>query len=144
MEPRETAFAYSSAPGTLDFRVMVLRGPWKYIFHANGGGELLFNLDQDPREHVNRLSGESELAAELRTALIDEMSRFPLGRCGLECGADIPVCAMGRQECLPHANLKIFPRTELKLERVYQFRHYCGIGHDGFPSKPEAVFETGK
>ncbi len=124
-EPRETAFSYSSAPGTLDFRAMALRGPWKYIFHANGGGELLFNLDEDPREHVNRIKDSSALSDELRTTLIAEMKRFPAGLPGLENGT-----------------LKTFPRTPLKMERVYQFRHYCGIGKDGFPAKPEAVFQT--
>lgn len=125
--PRETAFAYSSAPGSLDFRAMVLRGSWKYIFHANGGGELLFNLDDDPREHVNRIDDKSVVADELRNLLVDEMNRFPIGRRGLE-----------------NEQLKTFPRTPLKLERVYQFRHYCGIGRDGFPAVPQDVFEIGK
>jgi hypothetical protein len=114
-----------SDPSTHDFPEKT--SAWKYIFHANGGGELLFNLDEDPREHVNRMNDRSAIADKLRAALIAEMKRFPAGLPGLENGT-----------------LKTFPRTPLKMERVYQFRHYCGIGKDGFPAKPEAVFEVEK
>ena len=124
-QPRETAFAYSSAPGSLDFRAMALREPWKYVFHANGGGELLFHLEEDPQEHCNRLADASVVADTLRAALIEEMSRYSVGRRGLENG-----------------RLKTFSCTKLNLERVYQFRHYCGIGCDGFPARPADVFKT--
>jgi hypothetical protein len=114
-----------SDPSTHDFPEKT--SAWKYIFHANGGGELLFNLDEDPREHVNRIKDSSALSDELRAALIAEMKRFPAGLPGLENGM-----------------LKTFPRTPLKMERVYQFRHYCGIGKDGFPPSPQGVFGEGE
>lgn len=49
---------------------------------------------------------------------------------------------MGRLECLPHAELKTFPRTPLKMERVYLFRKTCGIGNDRLPAGPQELFQT--
>jgi len=45
----------------------------------------LFNLDDDPCEHVNRIDSDSLVAEGLRAALIDEMSRFQPGRIQLTC-----------------------------------------------------------
>jgi len=120
-KPREYCFAFSSAPGTLDFRMMAIRDSWKYVFHANGGGELLFNLEKDPREHRNRIEDEPEIAQELRGACIQRLDH-PTGRLGLD----------GDQ-------LKVFPKTKLKLERVYQFNSFRGV--TGFPDEPQRVFD---
>ncbi len=48
--PRERVVGLFGSPGTPKFKAMVRQGDWKYIWLANGGRELLFNLTRDPGE----------------------------------------------------------------------------------------------
>ena len=116
-KPRKYYFGYTSAPGDLNFRMMAIRDEWKYIFHANSGGELLFNLNKDPREHKNLITEEKAIADELRNACLKDLDH-PVGRAALNGDW-----------------FKVFPRTPLKLERVYQFNE--SLESRGFPKKPE-------
>jgi arylsulfatase len=112
-------FGFSSEPGSVDFRMMALSHPWKYIFHANGGGELLFNLNTDPEEHENLISKEKKTAEELRNACIIHLNKN------------------GELKALDNGGLKQFPRTVLKLERCYQMNSFRGV--EDFPFLPENI-----
>jgi arylsulfatase len=113
---RKILFGYSSTPGTLDFRMMGFDGIWKYIFHANGGGELLFNLACDPQEHINCINTHPEIGANMRTACIEKL-QHP-GGCAGVCNHDF----------------KIFPRKTLDLQRCIQMNTYRHV--HGFPKRP--------
>ena len=52
----------------------VVEGDWKYVFTSAGGGELLFNLGQDPRETLNLAPSEPARCRELRAALESELA----------------------------------------------------------------------
>ena len=119
-EERKYCFSISSPPGDLNFRMMCVKDSWKYIFHANGGGELLFDLSSDPREHNNLLEAHPQIHEELKSACLDQLRSQPLG-----AGA------------LDGEGFKSFPRTPLKLERCYQMNTFRGV--TGFPEKPEEV-----
>lgn len=58
-----------------DWRLIV-RGPWKFVFH-DGGEEELYNLEEDPWEMENQAGAPSlqPLVKELREALLDWMVR---------------------------------------------------------------------
>jgi len=115
-EGRETLFGFSSAPGDLNFRLMVRRGPWKYLYMANGGREQLFNLVEDPHELVQRLQDEPEIADGLRQAAIEALDN-PSGRRALDGG-----------------ELRGFPPTKLELVRCKQFNRFRGV--TDFPVEP--------
>jgi arylsulfatase len=137
IDKRTHCFGYTSAPGTLHFRMMAIRDMWKYVFHANGGGELLFDLSTDHAEHVNLIDDRRDISAELREQCVRKLD-CPAGRAALEIGDKSGSCG-GALE------LKVFPRTVLPLERVYQMNRFRGV--TGFPDRPHDVvyrpFSTG-
>ncbi|MFW5839394.1 MAG: sulfatase, partial [Planctomycetota bacterium] len=53
-------------PGTRQFKVMVRDDQWKYIFLANGGRELLFDMDEDSCELVPRNGDRPEIISRMR------------------------------------------------------------------------------
>jgi choline-sulfatase len=63
---RESLIGLYGTPGTRLFKCMVRREQWKYIWLANGGRELLFNLETDPSETHNVIATEPTVAARLR------------------------------------------------------------------------------
>jgi hypothetical protein len=47
-------------------QVGVVQGDWKYLFTTSGGGELLFNLADDPYEQKNLIRTATEQRRQLR------------------------------------------------------------------------------
>lgn len=68
--PRETLFGCYGVPGGLDFKIMVRSGDWKYIYMANGGGEQLFNLAEDPAEVQQRIGRDPGVGSDLRARAV--------------------------------------------------------------------------
>jgi arylsulfatase len=120
-KPRELLFGYYGEPGTPLFKIMVRHAEWKYIFFANGGGEQLFHLDQDPNELQNRATSDRDVARALRGHAVHACDT-PEGRLALD-GLD----------------LKAFPFRARPLERIYQFDRSRGV--NGFPAHPEDVVQ---
>jgi arylsulfatase len=119
---RKMIFGISSAPGSLDFRMMVLAYPWKYVFHANGGGELLFDLSEDVHEQNNRIEEQRETATAMRTACIAHLLEH------------------GEVDALENGSFKVFERTVLPLYRCYQFNSFRSV--TGFPDMAEDISYT--
>jgi len=119
--PRDCLVGCYGDPGTPLFKVMVREGAWKYIFLANGGGEQLFNLENDPDEQVNCVHVEADTVSHLRS------------RAAAAC--DIP----GARQALDENGLKAFPYRERRRDRIYQFDQSRDI--TGFPKKPEDVLK---
>ena len=64
--PREALVGMYGTPGTRLFKCMVRCDRWKYIWLANGGRELLFDLESDPGETRNLVRSETAIATSLR------------------------------------------------------------------------------
>ncbi len=118
--PRDHYLGVFEWPGTIKFKCMVRRGPWKYVFIANGGREQLFNLDDDPHELRQRVHDQPAVAGSLRALAIDALSRP---------GADF---------ALDDGDLREFLFTEPPRERVSQFDKSMGV--DGFPEHPSDAY----
>ncbi len=99
---RDAVFGIFGTPGTRQFKCMVRRGDWKYVWLANGGRELLFNLRQDPGE-TRDFAGEAagELAA-LRAEAVRTLAARPLSAPALEGGV------------LKALTFEPFPRVRIK------------------------------
>jgi choline-sulfatase len=67
--PRERLCGMFGSPGTPKFKAMIREGDWKYIWLANGGRELLFNVARNPREDTNLTATEPAVLASLRGQL---------------------------------------------------------------------------
>ena len=119
---REALFGYYGPPGEPLFKVMVRRGPWKYIYMANGGREQLFNVEEDPNEVNQRLGDEPEIAAALRRLAVEELDG-PAGAAALENG-----------------DLRAFPFAARPRQRIYQFDRSRGV--TGFPQHPRDVLDA--
>lgn len=89
-------------PGTRHFKCMVRQGDWKYIWLANGGRELLFNLRTDATESRSLVTAEPDVLAALRAAAIRVLSSRELTQ---------PAVAHGALLALPFAP---FPRVRIK------------------------------
>ena len=107
--PRDVLVGYYGLPGTDAFKVMIRDPRWKYVFFANGGHELLFDLQEDPHELHNRAAAT---AACRRPGAGDALQ-----------GNDFAV--------LP------FRKWRWRGERTYQFDRSQGI--IGFPPNPGDV-----
>jgi choline-sulfatase len=118
--PRETLVGMYGEPGSVHFKIMVRRGPWKYEFIANGAGELLFNLDDDPHELLDLSAVEAGVKAELR-ALAETACDRPGAREALD-GSD-------------GGGLRAFPLQAYPPSRCLQFDGSRGVR--GFPARPE-------
>ena len=102
MAPRESLCGMFGSPGTNQFKAMVRCGDWKYLWLANGGRELLFNVRQNPGESVNRLTDDPDVATRLRSVLIERLAARPLTR---------PALAGDALRAFPFAP---FPRVRIK------------------------------
>ena len=71
--PREHYLGVYGVPGQREFKCMLRRNDWKYIFIANGGREQLFNLAEDPDEGHNQINDQPEVTSELRDRAIAEL-----------------------------------------------------------------------
>lgn len=65
---RQYFFGVYSEPGSQQFKIMVRSHTYKYIFMANGGRELLFNLVQDPFETTTLCALSAEENSDKLTA----------------------------------------------------------------------------
>lgn len=117
--PRETVVGMYGAPGSPQFKVMVRKGDWKYIFIANGGREQLFNLATDPAELQNTVTSEPEATDEFRKI------------------AAIACEPPEARDALDDNGLRAFPFEARDRGRIYQFDRSRGI--TGFPDRPENV-----
>jgi len=119
--PRGTLVGVYGRPGTRRFTMMVRSGPWKYIFIANGGRELLFDLARDPQERENLAGREPEVAAGLR-AIAERQLATPTGEPALEGSG------------LRRFDFEMRPRR-----RIHQFDLSRGV--TGFPERPGDVLK---
>lgn len=118
-EPRRELFGYYGEPGTPLFKIMVRNGSWKYIYFANGGGEQLFNLEEDPHELQNAAKAHPDTLRNLRTIATRECQRPEL------------------RETLDTNGLRAFPFRARPQKRIYQFDRSRGV--TGFPKNPKDV-----
>jgi arylsulfatase len=117
--PRRQLFGYYGQPGSPQFKTMVRRDGWKYIYMANGEREQLFDLRGDPHELTNLAAARAEIARELRA-----VAASACGRPGL-------------REALDGNGLRAFPFAARPLRRIYQFDRSRGVF--GFPKRPQDV-----
>ncbi len=117
--PREYLIGLYGNPATPLFKVMVRRGPWKYIYMANGGREQLFNVAEDPHELTQRLNDAPEVARELRAIAEASLARPNVDR------------------ALENGRLRAYPFAQRPRERIYQFDGSRGVR--GFPEHPADV-----
>jgi len=116
---RDALFSVYGQPGSRQFKIMCRSGDLKYVFLANGGRELLFDLSRDPEETEN-LAGASPQRAELRRRCVDHLSRSPLASQSLEGG-----------------DLRAMTHEKRPLIRVHQG---CPpMGYNGFPKDPREL-----
>lgn len=98
---RESLIGMYGTPGTRYFKCMVRRGDWKYIWLANGGRELLFNLSIDPTESHSLASDHPEVVASARAEAIGVLATRELTQPALDHGA------------LKSLSFEPFPRTRI-------------------------------
>ena len=116
---RSVLFGTYGQPGTSLFKIMVRQGEWKYIFFANGGGEQLFNLAEDPNELQQLADSKPQQVQALRGEAVRYLDN-PAGEAALEGG-----------------NLRSFTFQERPQKRIYQFDRSRGVS--GFPADPAEV-----
>lgn len=103
-DDRSVLVGLHEQPGTPSFKAMLRKGPWKYIWIANGGRELLFNLEQDRTETVLWNDRQPEARQSLRTELAAHLRSRQLTPALTDDG-----------------DLRPFPRTTLPPQRIRQF-----------------------
>jgi len=121
-EGRKHLVGYYGHPGSPLFKAMVREGPWKYIFLANGGGQQLFNLEQDPDELSECSSQHPEVASRLKEVARDAVARI------------------NAQRALHGDELRSFEYRERPRGRIYQFDRSRGV--KGFPDSPGDVVKA--
>ena len=120
--PRDAIIGMYGEPGTPVFKIMVRDAAWKYIFFANGGGEQLFDMQNDPQELHNVVADYPDVTQKLRA------------RAGAAC--DVP----GAADALDAAGLRTFPYRDRPRNRIYQFDRSRGVA--GFPERPEDALNS--
>jgi len=115
-EPRDAVIGFYGPPGDPLFKIMVRRGDWKYIFLANGGGEQLFNVTEDPQECRNLAAEKPDVARGLRDRAV--------------AACEVP----GAAGALADGDLRALPYRRRDLRRIYQFDASRGVR--GFPDRP--------
>lgn len=120
---RDRVVGWFGRPGTREFKMMIRRDRWKYIYFANGGRELLFDVQADPDERRNL----SVPLAERTAALRDE------ARGEAELAADRPGCPV----LLHDGQLPRWPFEPLPPMRIVQL----SAGVRGYPDHPAQVLE---
>jgi choline-sulfatase len=99
---RESLVGMFGTPGTSQFKCMIRRGDWKYLWLANGGRELLFNLQLDPAEGRSFLEAEPALVTAFRREAADLLTAREVTR---------PAVLDGNLRSFPFAP---FPRVRIK------------------------------
>lgn len=115
--PRDRLIGYYGTPGSRRFKVMVREDDWKYVFLANGGRELLFDLAADPNERHNHRSAQPEVVAELREHVVSTLAE------------------RGVSDAIDDGDLREYSYEERDPVRIQQFNHPV----DGFPDEPADV-----
>jgi arylsulfatase len=100
--PREYTIGMFGTPGTSHFKCMVRHGDWKYIWLANGGRELLFNLKQNPEESRSYAQSHPTELSELRQEAERVLASRDLTR---------PALSTGKLKAEPFAP---FPRSRIR------------------------------
>ncbi|MEO7797309.1 MAG: sulfatase-like hydrolase/transferase, partial [Opitutaceae bacterium] len=100
--PREYTVGMFGTPGTAQFKCMIRHAEWKYIWLANGGRELLFNLKENPDESRTYADREPVVLTRLREEAARVLAARELTR---------PALDQGRLKALPFAE---FPRQRIK------------------------------
>jgi len=116
VKPRESLIAYFGKPGENNFKVMLRKKQWKYIYIANGGRQQLFNIKDDPDESRNCIESNPDLASELRKEAVS---------------------ACKATSALKNNDFIEFPFEKFKYCRIYQFDLSRGI--KTFPKEPKDV-----
>ncbi len=106
-------------PGTRRFKVMVRDERWKYIFLANGGRELLFDLDEDADEVVPRMGDRPEVLAPMRRIAAEALK------------------APGTADALAASQLRTFAFEPFPRRRLRQFDRSRGV--TDFPENPADI-----
>jgi choline-sulfatase len=122
--PRAFLFGYCGFPQNNRLRAMVRWERWKFIFIQNGGRELLFDLEADPRESRNLAGARSDIAAFLRQKAAGDLRGYQATDALTADGADLRTAAFE-------------PESD---RRTYQFDRSRGI--TSFPDSPEAIAEV--
>ena len=122
-ETRTRLIGMYGIPGTPRFKVMLRHAKWKYIFIANGGRELLFNLEDDPDELQDRSRSRPDVAEDLKRQLEEMLAEHPNSARALDRG-----------------ELISFPFEARALRRIIQMDTSQGI--TGFPQSPGNLLET--
>lgn len=124
-EKREHLFAVYGRPGSNQFKMMVRKDNWKYIYMANGGRKQLFNLDTDPHELVNLATVETEVADHMHQLIIDKCKEEP-----------------GLEMVVKNDDIYSIPYTQRKLARLHQFDFSKNISSYGVPSGCDYISEA--
>lgn len=103
-ESRECVFSVYGRPESNQFKMMVRRGDWKYIYMANGGRKQLFDLKNDPHELVNLAEKKDKICKELHHILVEKCKQEP-----------------GLKSVIKDDDIYVIPFTPRKLERLHQF-----------------------
>lgn len=123
--PREFMAGFHGSPGTERFKTMIRQDRWKYIFIANGGVELLFDLEADPQEHVNLATSRPELLAELRGVSVAHCASHANTARALNASGD---------------DFIHFPRKAYTSNRINQMAHDLGVRE--FSQDPAQTIES--
>ena len=107
--PREFLFACYGEPGTPQFKFMVRKGPYKYIYLPNGGRRQLFDLGGDP--------GELRELADSLPGVVSELHSQAYGY------ANRP----GLYGAMKDGDFKAFPYTGRKSGRINQMANDLGV-----------------
>lgn len=99
---RANVIGMFGTPGTSQFKCMVRQGEWKYIWLANGGRELLFNIKDDPKESCTLADAKPEILKNLRDEAARVLAQRPMTQ---------PAVENGGLKALPYAP---FPRVRIK------------------------------
>ena len=103
---RDALIGMYGTPGTRHFKCMVRQGDWKYIWLANGGRELLFNVRLDPNESRSLVTAEPAVLTALRAEAIRVLAARELTQLAVSEGALLALPF----EPFPRVRIKQFAR----------------------------------
>ena len=116
-EKREVLFGVYGRPDSEQFKIMVCKGEWKYIYMVNGSREQLFHLSEDPHELVNLVQSEDKIREEMYQTALEKCQSEP-----------------GLSKAVESKKLRGIPYHPRKLERLHQFDFSKNIMDYSVPS----------
>ena len=124
-DKRDFLYSFHGRPETRQFKIMIRRENWKYIYMANGGREQLFNLDTDPSEMENLIDRESDRAGLFRQNAAEK------------CRSSLDLkCMVGDD------GLVSYPFKARPLGRLHQFAFSRGVTDYTVPSGKGFISEA--